>query len=152
MKFILAVLAVFPILVGCSKHPANNSKHYGPSFRMVGNAVMDTSDSTKWGNTLHEAGFQSVGWTRYIVQTDSVFKDRIFCEIIKQELYPETYSGNLEVQSQESACEIVIFNYPNPINLLSGQATPDCLCTRVQNYNENGQSIIAMDCGTDPNK
>ena len=148
---VVSFIAILPLLHWRHLIAAIKPTHYGPEFRRVGGQVLDTRDKSKWGGILQGAGYSGGGWTGYAIKADKILGSEVFCQIIRLNMYPDAYSGAIEVQSQEPVCEVVIFHYPNASSLLSGNDMPDCLCTRIENYNNDGDSIIALDCGTNPN-
>jgi len=120
-----------------------------PNFRKVGGNSYDIRDADTWNSPLKLLGLNDKGWTKYKIKVDRIYSDMVVCEVNRLTYYPETYTGNLQVQSSDFVENFVVYHFPDAGSLLSGQELPDCLCMRVGNYNSGGNSVIAFDCGTD---
>jgi len=82
----------------------------------------------------------------YSLKVETVQNDKITCGVYRNEYRHETYTGQLGLESSLLESTIVIFHYPNPRSLVTGQEiNPRCI--RVENYISGGISLEAYDCG-----
>ena len=124
---------------------------YDSNYKKVNGVIYDTRDEKKWNYPTTLLGLIGAGWMNYGVKVQKVFGDKVICEADRLSFYPETYTGVLQITDSEFVQNFVISHFPNAQSLLSGQDLPPCRCMRVDNFNQNGVSIVAFDCGTDPN-
>jgi TPR repeat protein len=122
----------------------------GPNHRVVNGQPYDSYHSELWKNPLELAGFHShpnanFRLVTYLARIETVERDKIMCGVYGQAHWPPVANG--EVEGEDLVREIVIYHYPNAESLVSGQYLGDCRCMRVANYNDNGISYEAYDCG-----
>jgi hypothetical protein len=73
----------------------------------------------------------------------------VFCDIYREDYYPEEYSGIQNKVGSEYLKTVVILNYPKPETLTTGGGC-NCRCISTTNYvSGNGVSYKAYDCGTE---
>jgi hypothetical protein len=119
----------------------------GPYLRVVNGKLYNTFYSTNWGNPLQAIGLSGGPTMSYSIKVSKIWEDRISCAVFRQTYKPETYTGMMQLDDEEFFEYIVIYHYPNPKSLISGQDLGDCRCMRVDNYITNGVSLVALDCG-----
>jgi hypothetical protein len=148
-------LIILGVLIALNRHKVSESRiKYDKNFRMVNGKIYDTRNTNTWGHLLNEAGLSGVmsgGFgMAYAVRVKEVQRNKIVCSVYRQTYRPETYTGVAQLADEEFFENIVIYHYPNSMSFVSGQDLPDCICTRVANYNLDGTSLVALDCGTNP--
>ena len=151
--FTLALIAAF-FLTSCKSKISGQivAELVKPSenLRIVNGQLYDSDHSELWKNPLELAGFhphsnENFRLLTYLAKIETVDKNKILCGVYSQAHWPPVANG--EVESEDSVQEIVIYHYPNAESLVSGQYLGDCRCMRVANYNDNGISYAAFDCG-----
>jgi hypothetical protein len=82
----------------------------------------------------------------YSLQVEFIDTDKIICGVWRDEYKHETYTGQLGLDDSTHIKSIVIYHYPNPQSLITGQKI-DPVCLKVSNCISNGISLEAYDCG-----
>jgi hypothetical protein len=128
----------------------------GPNHRVVNGQLYNTSDSKLWGSPIELAGglptLANNGHPiRYEVIAQLIWKNKVVCDIDAITYWFETWTGARQDEFRQTIKTIVIYNYPDPEKLVSGQAI-SCRCMRVANYNDNGISYEAYDRGVQATK
>jgi hypothetical protein len=157
-KMLIALVAVtfMVLLTSCkpkvSGQIVTNWVKPSENLRLVNGQLSNTADSKVW---VHPS---SVGvpaanpldnpWNviNYSLRVETVGNDKITCGVYKNEYRHETYTGQLGLSDSTRTKNVVIFHYPNPQSLTTGQEISP-LCLRVENYIQNGISLEAYDCG-----
>lgn len=89
------------------------------------------------------------------VEVDKIFADKIICSVFNNYYGHDTYTGSLVLQNKVFIKNIVVYNYPNTSQLISGQTISgmgvqiarEIKCIRTKNYTLNNESYEAYDCG-----
>jgi len=120
-------------------------------FRVVDGQLYSTTDSKLWGSPIELAGglpdLANNGHPlRYEVVAERIGKDKVVCDFDAITYWFETYTAARQDEFRQTKKTIVIYHYPNPEQLVTGEVV-SCRCMRVANYNENGISCEAYDCG-----
>jgi hypothetical protein len=155
-KILVALIAVTSIAILTSCKPKISGQIVtdlvkpSENLRIVNGQLYDSYHSELWGNPLELAGLHSHGnenfrLVTYLAKIETVAGDKIQCGVYEQAHWPPVANG--DVESEDMVQEIVIYHYPNAESLVSGQLLGDCRCMRVANYNANGISYAAFDCG-----
>jgi hypothetical protein len=130
----------------------------GPYLRVVNGQVYNTAYSKHWDDVAilstgrpHSDAVNPNHIIGHSVEVESVADDKITCGIYETEYAPETYSGVMMPDRKTYVKSVVIYNYPNPKSLVTGQIisgqNASCQCIRVENYITKGVSYEAYDCG-----
>jgi hypothetical protein len=120
------------------------------NLRIVNGQLYDSDHSELWKNPLELAGLhqhanENFRLLTYLAKIETVDRNKVLCGVYSQAHWPPVANG--EVESEGLVQKIVIYHYPNAESLVSGQYLANCRCMRVANYNDNGISYAAFDCG-----
>jgi len=127
----------------------------GPYLRIVNGQLYNAAYSKLWENvaTLATVGTGSPAanpnhFVGYWAEVETVADDKITCGIYG---FDTGDYGIMVPQGRNYKKSIVIYNYPNPKSLVTGQIisgqSASCQCMRVENYISKGVSYEAYDCG-----
>jgi hypothetical protein len=122
-------------------------------MRVVDGKLYNTSYSKLWVHPAFDnppkANPLDNPWNviSYSLQVEFVDTDKIICGVWRDEYKHETYTAQLGLDDSTHIKSIVIYHYPNPHSLITGQKI-DPLCLKVSNCISNGISLEAYDCGT----
>ena len=139
---------------------ATNQVKPPENLRLVNGKLYNASDSKLWGNPIELAGVLPTSADnghpiRYEIVAEQIEDDKIVCDFDAVTYWFETWTGKPQDESRQTLKAIVIYHYPNPRALVTGQiivgvvngAPVSFLAMRVQNFIENGLSLEAYDCG-----
>ena len=177
LKFFVALVVIADALTRRTPAQTNDTK----DLRKVGGEVYDVTTSKDWvsitlpagtglydGRTIHFNGTvqpMDLRFTipngnfsppiRYEIVAEQIEDDKIVCDFDAVTYWFETWTGKPQDESRQTLKAIVIYHYPNPRALVTGQiivgvvngAPVSFLAMRVQNFIENGLSLEAYDCG-----
>ena len=95
-------------------------------------------------------GFKTIGasghYEHLVCSVNKVFGSTILVDILKEETWPEKWTGAEEVINREYVKSIIVLHYPTPKTLVSGQGLT-CTCWHTDNYiTPDGTSLVAYDC------
>ncbi len=129
----------------------------GPYLRVVNGQLYNTAHSKLWdevailgAGTLRSDGLNpNPNIAALSAEVETVAEDRITCGIYGYA--PGVYNGVMSDGGKTYVKSIVIYHYPNPKSLVTGQIISgqfaSCRCMRVENYILKGVSYEAYDCG-----
>jgi len=130
----------------------------GPFLRVVNGQLYNTYYSKLWLDACRIFAarphpMQPNPWNVLAdsVEVEKIDENKIICGVYETEYTHETYTGSLMPEGKTYLQSIVIYHYPNPLSLVSGQVisgiNATCRVMRVENYITNGISYEAYDCG-----
>lgn len=158
MKWLIFILALIAALFLTSCKPkisgqiVTNWVKPSEDYRVVNGQLYNIVESKLW---VHPADDNAPAanplgnpWNvvSYSLSVETVGKDKITCGVYRNEYQHETWTGQLGLSDRTYLKSIVIYHYPNPQSLTTGQEI-NPLCLRVGNYIQDGISYEAYDCG-----
>lgn len=126
----------------------------GPNYRVVNGQTYNVTNSELWGSPIELAGnlpkLANNGHPlRYEVIAQKIGKDKVVCDVAAITYWFETYTAAQQDESRRTIKTIVVYHYPEPEQLVTGQAI-SFRCMRVANFIANEISCEAYDCGVPP--
>lgn len=113
--------------------------YWSETFRQVNGQIYDPRFSAKWKTGLNNDAPQTtqLGYFMGDVEAVRITKSNVLCAV-----YLADNSGGKNFQNY-----VMIYNYPHPKELLTGQRIGNYPCMKVENYQSGGDSCVAFDCG-----
>jgi hypothetical protein len=162
--YIVALIAVTSVTLLTSCKPkisgqiVTNWVKPSEGLRVVKGQLSNAADSKLWDDVaILSAGRPHLRFDNphhvigHSVEVETVGAGKITCGVYETEYAPETYSGQFMLAGKTYIKSIVIYHYPNPKSLVTGQIISgqnvSCRCVRVKNYFSWGISREAYDCG-----
>ncbi len=143
-------------------------------MRVVDGKLYNTFYSKLWGDPITLMPIRKTiadngHFIRYELVARFIKNDSISADVDAVTWWPETYTDTPQDEDRETIKSVIIYHFPNPEKLVSGQQmtsvdtvgnyfpNPSKIgtgqkisfrCMRVENYISNGISYEAYDCGT----
>jgi hypothetical protein len=124
----------------------------GIVMRVVDEKLYNTYYSKLWGDPItlmpqRRTIANNGHFLRYELVANVISSNSVFCDVDAITWWPETYTDAPQDEDRETIKSVVIYHYPNPSTLVTGQPF-SCRCMKVENYLSHGISYEAFDCGT----
>jgi|GEM_PF-1100464 len=155
---IIAVLVAATASLGWRDYAQTAAQPYiaPASLRMVNGQIYNTAKSKLWGVPPYPEtpSLNSLDNPWNVISYSLEFQavrnqEMITCGVYRCEYEHETYTGQLGLKDKTFDKWVVIYHYPEPKSLVTGQVISP-ICLKVDNYFTNGLSYEAYDCGTPP--